>query len=523
MTGIKVIDRDSRGPHRRMRLWECLGRINVNPTEIKDAKGAYYVIVNQNQVEHIISDNTKQTLRDDGFEVLTPIEFNSLRTVVIKHIDRVINEYSNDEIVDSINTKNTWAEVEEIYKITNTGRLLKVKFKSTNMVRKALDEGMIILNQKIPPRQIEKEIYVKLTPCFNCYNYEHKTRDCEMEQKMLCGYCGNEGHKQINCSAQTPRCINCKGQHRTLAAVCPIRKTLIKNRMKEIRDRSKSRTRAQQQNQTYAEAARPQAQSEIKNLNIEPTQMKEMIAKIMTSIIYAQCIEVHSPGSFQDTMDTMLVLNNLPKVKFPAQQMSEGFRQLFRDTCSNLGATGEQTRQDTGLDIDDNEVQDFDNEITTQAESMIVQQGEYTKRDRDQRESLEPRTEIKKQKHETSTTGTIPKGLDKTQARQKTQKPESQGQAATSCWLKLYIKKSHGHLKDCATQEKRDKLRRIISEGGSKIHWKHPTSSYERIFTALVNGKLKLESDLFALVDDKEFPKIKHMNLETGQEYVPRK
>ena len=59
---------------------------------------------------------------------------------------------------------------------------------------------------------------------------------------MRCMYCG-EGHKQQDCNAAVPKCINCGEAHRTLAAACRIRKELIKKRTREIRDRSKSRNR----------------------------------------------------------------------------------------------------------------------------------------------------------------------------------------------------------------------------------------------------------------------------------------
>ena len=124
MTGVKVIDRDTRAPCRRARLWECFGRVGVNPTDLKDAKGAFYAIVQTDMVEQLLTREVKTTFMEQGFEIMAPIKFHALRSVMVKHIDRVINEYTEEEIIQSIDDKNNWANVESIYNITNTGRLL---------------------------------------------------------------------------------------------------------------------------------------------------------------------------------------------------------------------------------------------------------------------------------------------------------------------------------------------------------------------------------------------------------------
>ena len=101
--------------------------------------------------------------------------------------------------------------------------MLKIKFTSQQMVQKALTKGIVILHQFIPHYNIEKEIFVHLNPCRNCFAYDHKLKDCMQEKKMRCTFCGG-GHKQAECNTVVPKCINCGGEHRTLAAACKIRK-----------------------------------------------------------------------------------------------------------------------------------------------------------------------------------------------------------------------------------------------------------------------------------------------------------
>ena len=131
----------------------------------------------------------------------------------------------------------------------NTGRMLKVRFHTTEMAERALRDGIIVIYQNIfppppPHRQIEKEIFIRLTPCYNCYEYDHKTQNCPKEKQIICANCGQTGHHQNICISESSKCINCGGTHKTLAAVCPVRKDLIKSRGKTVRDRSRSRSMA---------------------------------------------------------------------------------------------------------------------------------------------------------------------------------------------------------------------------------------------------------------------------------------
>ena len=52
--------------------------------------------------------------------------------------------------------------------------------------------------------------------------------------------------------------------------------------------------------------------------------MKNLIAKITTSIIYAQCTEALNPGTFQTTIDNMFRLNNIPTMRFPTENINQG-------------------------------------------------------------------------------------------------------------------------------------------------------------------------------------------------------
>ena len=128
------------------------GLLGINPTNIKEGgNGIYYVIVPQDKIEKIITEESKQKLRDHKFEINTPIEYNAMRTVIVGHIDKVISEYSDQEIIQNIETTNEWAKVEFVYKLTDNGRMLKVRFTTTEMAARAVREGLVVVYQRIPP------------------------------------------------------------------------------------------------------------------------------------------------------------------------------------------------------------------------------------------------------------------------------------------------------------------------------------------------------------------------------------
>ena len=146
---------------------------------------------------------------------------------------------------------------------------------------------------------------------------------------MHCPYC-SENHKQADCKATVPKCINCGEAHRTLAAVCKVRKELIKKRSKAIRDRNRSRLRQGGAQgfigaTSFADAAR--VRGERGTRGPEPTiplskqETKDMLTVIMSAIVYGHYMEALVPGSFQENISEVYRLNGLRTVQFPIPPM----------------------------------------------------------------------------------------------------------------------------------------------------------------------------------------------------------
>ena len=177
---IKVIDHR---PHdkRKNELYGILGQCGIFPGKMHKGKGVFYTIINEDDVENILKEENVQKARDKGFKILAPIEFGAMKTIVIKQVDEMINDYNNEEIKESIEHLNEWARVQEIYKFGTTSKMLKVRFTDTAMVKKAENQGILVLNQRINPRRIEREIFIKINACNNFFRYYHDTKRCDMD------------------------------------------------------------------------------------------------------------------------------------------------------------------------------------------------------------------------------------------------------------------------------------------------------------------------------------------------------
>ena len=258
-----------------------------------------------------------------------------------KQLDQIVDFYKDEDIVRNLEESNKWCKVESVYRLGTTSKMIKIRFRTPEMAQRAIEEGIYILNQSMPSRNIEKEIYVKIKPCYNCYEYDHITKDCAKERKTICAFCAEANHRQSDYTNTEPKCINCGGAHRTLVAVCPKRKQIIKERSKQIRERSRSRSTMRASGHTYAEAATAPTGVEIPLNRQSVEQTKKITTTILTAAVSSHYFESIKPGMFQKSVDRILQANGLPKVLIPIQDILEGcgaiINELVNDIVTPLG------------------------------------------------------------------------------------------------------------------------------------------------------------------------------------------
>ena len=512
--------------HRHNKVYQVLGRLGVCAKKVHDGKGAFYIITDDFAVESILSDESKQTFSQEGFEVIPPIEYNSMKTIVIKHLDYMVHSFTDDDIIDSVERLNDWAQVESIYRIPSTSKILKIRFKTQHMVQIALDKGIKILYQYIPKWNIEKPHFVKLTPCGNCFQYNHTLKECKTEKKLRCTFCAVE-HRQNECKEKQTKCINCGGQHQTLAAACQICKDLIKKRSGEIRDKIRSQSH-QQQHATYADATiTSKGNTADRGMGISAgvpglskAETKEMITTIMSAIVFSHYVEAIEPGSFHKTMTDMYKKNGLKPVNSPTPPtnniIQQAYREVFNATCEDEPETNDNYK---------------DNDDPTPNTTDDIAEKPQTKR---QREShTPPNKDGKKKKEESmitpkkkSNNEEMPQGhkgegraKPKTNSRQRGKNQSSRSRSPSS-YSKVHYTKEIGLLmlvKQSSNLEannkylrERNRIMMAAIEGEEiKFHWSYPNTNQEKIKQALKKGILDpnqilyrdLEDDLFEVSD----------------------
>ena len=58
-----------------------------------------------------------------------------MRKIIIRHLDKVMADFNDNEIAENIKQTNSWAKVESVVKLMNTGRMLKVRFQTQKWLR----------------------------------------------------------------------------------------------------------------------------------------------------------------------------------------------------------------------------------------------------------------------------------------------------------------------------------------------------------------------------------------------------
>ena len=74
---VKVIDHQ---PHtkRKNELYNILGKCNIFPRKMHVGVGVIYPIVNEEDLEDMLKEETVQKVKEKGFEIIAPIEFGAM-------------------------------------------------------------------------------------------------------------------------------------------------------------------------------------------------------------------------------------------------------------------------------------------------------------------------------------------------------------------------------------------------------------------------------------------------------------
>ena len=244
MPKIKIKDNRPGQGDRKKLLWSKLMILNLLVYKVEELNRSGFLIVSSDEViEKLMTPSVKENLLKDKSEVLTPLEFQANGTIVLRNIDSIISMVDTDELKSDIEQRNEWLKVQEVIKIPTTPKILKIRAENAEMAKIAEEKGVLVYNLFVPPTSVSRDTFIHLDICFRCYSYKHRTNECPTPNVVICSECADNTHTYRNCTNNWKKCINCQGDHRTLAARCPKRKELIQEKSKIIRERSRSRSK----------------------------------------------------------------------------------------------------------------------------------------------------------------------------------------------------------------------------------------------------------------------------------------
>ena len=274
--------------------------------------------------DNIFAEATLRKLRDHGFEPLLPPELKAQRTVICFRLDDLLAAYTGEEMLQEVERLHGWAKIAEVYKFPRSNTI-KITFRSSDMARKAMDDGLLMFGLTLPSYQMRMETYTPLIACNRCNEVEsHTTANCPKDADFRrCSECSAMGHIFRECTATEKKCLNCGGQHSARAMRCPVRKEAVKK--KEEEQRARTVTPAT----TYA-----QATSTSINPFSEPMDMRGFLC-----LLHAHLVNANQPGSFQQVFSESLRMNKLPDVQLPPNPPSQGIMMSLVTTAINAQST----------------------------------------------------------------------------------------------------------------------------------------------------------------------------------------
>ena len=316
MGRIKIKHENSDDKIYKIKLLQILSINNIYATKIFNAHDGFVVLTNSDEdVENIISKNVAKELKEADFDPITPPELKAKRSVILLKVDDHIYSNEKNKIKEEIAEHNDYITLEDIEDIIKfpKSNTIKLIFQQSSTAKKARNAGIKLFSMSIPHHQIKEEIFVNINTCMKCYVMEdHYTSQCPKPKEFqICSECGEDDHTWQRCKNETKKCINCKGDHRTLAMSCPQRKELITQKRKNNEQKEKGQV-------TYSQSVGANSTVMMHApANITPKIEKDTATKLLACMMHSHLINIAKPGSYNTEMNKVLKLNNLPAIILP--------------------------------------------------------------------------------------------------------------------------------------------------------------------------------------------------------------
>lgn len=327
MTRVRIRSNDAKDPRRKTRLLQLLSENEIYVNRLFAVTDGFTVLTqDETDLDRLFNGITDKFLENNGFKPVLPPELKARRSIIIFNVDSHIHNNS-EEMIAEIMDKNAYTnnQITDLMKFPRA-KNVKITFTKTSIAKKANEIGLRMFSMSIAPHQIQQDTYIEIKSCMRCYKLEdHISSECTRPAEYkICSECSEEGHTWRECTNTYKRCINCQGDHRTLAMRCQKRKDILNIKRKEG-----------QQNTTYSNMVK-------KNNTQQPgtteatTVSPNTHTLIYACFMYAHIINIANPGTFQQEVNKMFKANNLPPIKTPDNPPSQAILNVMSTQANSL-------------------------------------------------------------------------------------------------------------------------------------------------------------------------------------------
>ena len=314
-------------------------KLNVPLIALKPVRLGYQAITeHQHEIDKLMTNKATEQLGKIGLETRLPPRVKADRSIICRKVDSSVGERTKEEIKEEIVRCNRGREIVEVIKFGSYTHVFKIEFRTIEQAETAQRQGILCFNVKIASHQIEKEKYTDILMCFSCYKLEdHTTSNCPTKDTVVCSECtGNHSYRE--CNSQTKKCLNCGGQHRTMAMSCPKKKEIIRNKRSEEENKEKEK-----QELTYAKVAEKafeKANQQTKNIESTQTMLDNLGLRSIIMIMDAHIHNIIDPGSYNKRLNQTLENNNIQKVNLATPDSSKLLsHQIIGETIEAMART----------------------------------------------------------------------------------------------------------------------------------------------------------------------------------------
>lgn len=483
MTKVRIKTRNSKDPGKKLQLLELLSESDIYASRVIVANEAFIIYTyDETDLDKLFNGITDKYLEANGFTPVIPQELKAKRTIVIFNVDTHIFNNDDEEMIAEVMDKNAFTnnQITDLQRIQKP-KIIKITFTKTNLAKKTTETGLRMFSMSIPPHQIEQDTYIEIKCCMKCYKMEdHFTSECPKPQGYkICSECAEEGHIWTECPNERKKCINCEGEHRTLAMKCLLRKEVIKQKRQ-----------TKKENPSYSNVAKRNTNNQqTTKYNEMPCISPSTHTLIYDCFVHAHIVNVGKPGSFQETLNKTRKANNLPPIIIPEDPPSEAILNVMaqQTRTRTIVADEEEGRSEGAIGINTVNASQSQREPETEGE-----------------EEEETETEEHRTLH-AEATGGMQERVMKQRRRRYQCKAEDIG-------LTIYTKESEGWPRK--EQFTRNVLIRGFESKKFKYTYTDKHTTEEEVIQKIDNRTMDISDRCFVLVDNSSFSKIRSGRVE---------